>query len=212
MEPTNINQPVQIPTNPNPYDFILNNKKPHRQLIDPNNKQQMYIVAIIGGIVLIVLFMILKSILSGPPIINMQDVTTTLQTQQEIVHLTNQPGTGNLNSLNMPSSLTNTNSTVGIVVASEQTSLLNYLKLNNIKISPSVIALGINTNLDNQLITAFSNGNFNSFFKQTLINEIQVYQNSLSQTYSSATGSHGKDLLKQDYADSKLLLQALSSS
>ncbi len=211
MQPNN-NQPTQSPLNSNPYDFILNNKKPHRQLIDPNNKQQMYVVAIFGGIVLIILFMILKSIFAGPPIMNMQDVTRTLQIQQEIVHLTTQPGSGNLNNLNMPSTLTNTNATIETVITSEQTSLLSYLKLNNIKISAAVISLGVKTGLDAELVTAFSNGNFSTFFKQTLINEIQSYQNSLLQTYSSATGSHGKALIKQDYADTKLLLQALGNS
>ncbi len=219
MDPANFNQPSTNQTgqgavvgNPNPYDFILNNKKPKRQLIDPNNKQQMYIVTIFGFIILIVLFLILKSVFAGPPVINKTYATDTLQIQQEIVHLSSQPGSGNLNNLNMPSSLTNTNSTIGLVIASEQSSLINYLKLNGISISPNVISLGINANLDNQLVTAFSNGNFNSVFKQLLINEIQKYQGYLSLTYSSSTGTHGKALLKQDYADTKLLLFDLNNT
>lgn len=207
--PTNNQQPV---SGPNPYDFILNSSGTKKKFFRTNNTQNNFYLVIFGLVGLIVLLFVLSSVFSSPPLINTVDVTNTLQVQQEIIHLTSFPTNNNVTSPDISDSLNYSNSTVGIVIASQQSALISYLKGINIVINSSTIALGISNKLDNQLSTALSGGNFDSIFKQDLINQINIYKTSLATTFSTSRGIHGKALLSNDYKSLSLLLNALNQS
>ncbi len=204
MDQNNINN-----LNSNPYDFILNNSKSKNPIFNFSNKRQLFILLSVGLIFFIIIFAVINSIFAGKPAIDINSYTRTIQIEQEIVHLTSEPGTSTLTGVNLGYDLTNSNSTINLVINSQEQQLLAYLKQNGYSLSQSTVNLGLNTSVDNALVAAYGNGNFNTVFQQELLSQLNYYQQSLNTTFKLSTGINGKKLLSQFYAQNTQLIKIL---
>ena len=206
MEPNNIS-----PVETNPYDFILNNKPVNKPLIDFNDKKSVTLAGLALIIVIIISLIIIKSIFSGPTIIDISSYTKVLQDQQEIIHLTTEVDNNTFGNLNLSNSLANATITTNLSIISQQNQTQSYLKLNGYSVSPSLINAGINLALDTKLTADYQNTTFYSDYQNALDANLTTYLNDLSSDYKLSTGKHGRIMLQSDYNSTLLLIKMLNS-
>jgi hypothetical protein len=190
---------------PNEYEFITNPSAPQRAGgMGRPNSMIMRIVVVAGGLtVLIILFVILKGVLSGGSAAPLY--FSLLQDQDEIVHLaTNAGQEKSLSQENMNFSL---NAQLSMTSAERQ--FATYLKANGQKINAKQVALKESPLIDKQLTDASAASNYNAVYTEIMKTKLTNYQTSLTQTYKKTKGSKGKALLSQQFEASKLLLQQL---
>lgn len=177
-------------------------------MLPANAPAPMRIAIVVGGlIVMLVLFLIIKGLLSGGG--NTQALINVAQDQQEIIHLT----TNATSNSQVGLSTTNENFavTAQASLTSAQQQLVTYLANNGHKVKDKTLNLKINTTLDQDLTTAATNSTYDSTFKQTMQNQLNNYQQALRTAYQQTKGPKGRKLLNDQYNASVLLLQQLNT-
>jgi len=208
------NNPYQQPAptpQPSGYDFITNPApEPKRgpNLLPSNASAPMRVAIVVGGLlVLLILFLIIKGVLSGGG--NTDALINVAQDQQEIIHVTTN-ATGNTQT-----GLSTTNQNFAVTaqasLTSDQQQLITYLANNGHKVKDKTLSLKISADLDQQLQTAATNSTYDSTFKQTMQNLLSDYQQALRTAYQQTTGPKGRALLSDQFNASKLLLQQLNT-
>lgn len=205
------NSPYQQPApQPSGYDFITNPAPAPKRgpnLLPSNASAPVRIAIVVGGLfILLILFLIIKGILSGgggtPALISVA------QEQQEIIHLaTNATG-------NTQTGLSTTNENFAVTaqasLTSAQQQLITYLANNNHKVKAKALSLKIDASLDQELQTAATNSTYDSTFKQAMQNQLAAYQQALRAAYKQTAGPKGRALLSNQFNASQLLLQQLN--
>lgn len=192
----------------NPYDFILNNNQT-KKTINFQNKRSILLLFSGGAVFIIIIIIVLSSIFAGPAVININSYTKTLQDQAEIVHLTSEVMNNTFGSVGLPVNLNNTTATTNVSLASQQSNMISYLKLNGYTISLATINLGINQSLDKQLTADYSNQTFKSSYQNELTSLLNQYLTDLSTAYKLSTGPKGRIMLKSDYNSIGLIQKTL---
>jgi hypothetical protein len=194
------------PQPPANYDFILNPQKPQRSVVPSSLLQR---VAIIGGgaVLLLILVTVVVNLLKGSDT-SKPALLSVARQQQELIHLTDtaasQVGISSSNSISAV--------TIQLSISTEQKELLTYLGQNNIKVKPADLALGVSAKTDALITSAVSGGNYNAVFHTTLKDELTTYRQYLVRAYSTVKGPHGRNLIKQDVANTDLLLTQLETN
>ncbi len=204
-------QPVHPAAAPEPYDFIMNaEQQPKRGLPFPkaDSTLKRVIFAVGGLFVLLILFIIVKGMLSGGS--DLPLFVSIAQDQQELIHLTS-PTNSTGQQVVLSASSQDFAATTNASVSSSQSALLTYLAKNKYKVKPSLIGLKVSQQLDTQLTNATAAGTYDSTFQQIMKTQLTTYQNDLSATYQKTTGKNGRALLSNDYKQAKLLLTQLGS-
>jgi hypothetical protein len=215
--PTAVPQPAVQPNLPpptpdQPYDFIMDapktpgNGSPLPQLNSTPKRAALFV----GGLfVLLILFLIIKSLLSGTS--NFTLLVGVAQDQQEILHLTSTV-TNASQQQNLSAADQNFAATTSASIGSSQTTLATYMAANKHKLNPKTLNLKVSKALDDQLVTAQANGTYDQTFQQILKGRLTSYSSDLSQAYQKTKGSKGRALLASDYSQAKLLLKQLAAS
>jgi hypothetical protein len=210
MQPNSPYQPVP-PPQPHEYDFLVNSQKPPKRslnLLPSNSSMPIRIAVVVGGLlILIIVFSIIRSVLSGGG--NTPALTTVAQDQQEIIHLTQNATQGQQISL----STTNQNFavTADASLTSAQSQLLDYMKANGHKVKLKTLDLEISTTLDTQIKTAITNSTYDSTFKSIMQNQLSDYQQALRSAYQQTSGAKGRKLLSDQFNGAQLLIKQLNS-
>jgi hypothetical protein len=200
---------------PEAYDFIVNPQKPENRsralpgLPQSNSPAIRAIYFAVGILILLILFVVIKGIIVGPP--KLDSFVKIVQDQQELIHITSNMGTGNSTTQqSLSTGNLNLASTIDLSVTSNQSSVMSYLSKNSFKVSTKTLNLGISTSTDTELTNAQTAGTYNQVFDQVIIAELNSYTSDLKNAYSGA-GNNGKVLLKKEYAQAELLLTAANS-
>lgn len=190
------------------YDFILNPPTKNKMNLD-FSKSKLLVISV-GILILIILFVIFKSLFSSS-VFSKADFLTVVQDQQNIIHVISSDTTTNQEVGLLTPQNQDSVATINLVISSDQQNTLNYLKNNGTVFPLATINLGINTSLDNQINNSINANNYNSTLDQILTNLLSTYSKDLKLAYSSEHGPKGKALLKAEYKDAYLLNKNLNS-
>lgn len=214
MDPNQNPTPIQpLPTapsgqfNPGNYDFITNPKKPKKSFLPGagSSKTQRIAIVTIGAIVILIVFILLYSLLTGGSKSNVAALTTVLQQQTELARVS-ELGSKQAGS----DAAKNIAASTDRVMISESIVLKSGLKTQGIKISTKQILAGRNLKTDQDLSTAQANGRFDDAFTQAIRNQLSDYKKSLMLAYNSTSSKSLKSLLQQQYNDANLLLEQIT--
>jgi len=202
--------PGPAPTGQQPatFDFILNPNKPAKP---PNILAQssalIRILVVAGGfLVFLILFIIVKGILFKGP--DFSGYVSIAQDQQSVINLiTNASGANQLSGL--PTNDQNLAATAELVLTSNQSQVITYLKQNGHSLSSSVLSQTVDGSITSELSNAESAGDYSTVFQNLLTNQLNTYINDINKAMPSS-GVRGKALLKTLYAQAQLMVSQLS--
>lgn len=200
--------PPNNPYNPD-YSFITTPPQtaPHRPLPGTTSRGGRIAWAIVGLVVLLILFNIVKGVVSGPSI--WPQFINIAEDQTEILHLASGAVTAQQTGISTANK--NFALTTQATMTTAQANTLQYLKNNGHKVKSKQLNFKISTSLDSQLTTAAGAGDYDSTFQQIMQAKLNAYQQDLKATYAHTTGPKGKTLLSQDYDAASLLLTELQN-
>ncbi|HVV66445.1 MAG TPA: hypothetical protein VHB72_00010 [Candidatus Saccharimonadales bacterium] len=209
-------QPGQPAVQPNEYAFIMEPAKPPRQKLNliPAGSSLPIRIAVVGGgiIILIILFTVIKGLVTTPPF----DTTAMIglaQDQQEMIHITSQAlQQSKQQQAALSQNTMNFAVTAQASLSSDQNQTLTYLKNNGKKVKSGTLNQKVSATTDSQLSTAASNSTFESTYVQLMETELKNYQTALKTTFVDTKGAKGRQLLNQEYTSSQLLLNQLQNS
>ena len=187
MQPNNPYGPAAPPPQPHEYEFITNSGNTSRKplsILPSGSSTPVRIAIVVGGLLaLLILFIIIKGLLSGggntPALINVA------QDQQQIIHIVTNANEQTQTSL----SGTNQNFAVTAQAAltSAQAQLVTYTANNGHKVGAKTLSLKLSSNLDSELTTAATNSTYDSTFKETMQTQLTDYQQALRAAYAQTT-------------------------
>jgi hypothetical protein len=194
---------------PQPYDFITNPEQPARQRrlpslpgVSPTVTRAIFIA--IGLVVLLILFIIIKGLLSGGS--NLTSFVGIAQDQQELIHL----ATNASQQQGITTSNQNFAATTHLSLSNAQAAIIKYMVTNGQKVNPKTLNLKVSTATDNQLTAASAATTYDQTFQEIMKTKLTAYLNALQQTYKQINGKKGRALLTDDYKQAQLLLIQLN--
>ncbi len=205
-------QPPSQPVSPHPpgYEFLSEPARPSGPKFSlpgiGNSGPMRFLVAGGGLLALLIVFMIVKSILSGGGA-NLDSFVNIAQDQQALIHLTEgvdqQEGISTTNG--------NFAATAQLTLDSAQSDLLKYLATNHKKVSPKILNLKVSAKLDQRLQAAAQATTYDQTFKEILNTQLTDYANDLRTVYQNNAGAKGRVLLSNQYNQAQLLITQLNS-
>jgi hypothetical protein len=207
--PPNTSDPNASPSPAPDYSFIMSPSAPQASSggLPGGNSKVLRIAFISGGImVLLVIFLIIKSVLGGNNA-NLP-LTSVVQDQQAILHIISSTK-DNSSDKSLAGDTQNFADTAQLALTTSQSDLLAYMNSNKIKVKPAVLSQKISSANDNQLSAASQAGTYDQAFRQIMNQLLLSYQKDLQSAYPAAPGPKGRALIKSDFDQSKLLIQAL---
>ncbi|MHB1864913.1 MAG: hypothetical protein ACYCPS_01970 [Candidatus Saccharimonadales bacterium] len=205
-------QPVMPPQQPAPdYNFIYQQSQKKRRLPTLGNSLPVKIVFILLGLlVLVILFIIIKGIIS-PASFSHSDYYVVVERQYEMIHILTVDVTNtNISQLSNADQNFVATATLSLQTAAGKT--LTFMSDNGYKVNLTQLAKAYNVSVDQQLSNSLQSNSFDSEFQSQFRTQLTYYQQELSAAYSSTKISSGRDLLASEYQEAKLLLTALSSA
>jgi len=190
----------------NPYDFIVNpNTSTHpgsgMGSLFGGNAFLMRIAVLVGGaVVLIIVATLVISALT--PKGDKPGLISIAQRQQEIVRVATAAGQ-QTTSQDAKNFIAN----VQMSVSSDQYKTLGYLTTHGTKLGGKALALDQSTTTDSQLADAATANNYDSAVTENLSQQLQVYQNLLSSTFSDTNSKTAQALLQGEYNNAGTLIK-----
>ena len=158
-----------------------------------------------GAIFILMVFIVVKS-LSSSGTSNMASLTTVIQYQQALIHISTvagqQPATNTVTQ--------NSAATIQTSVTSAQQQLATYLKTSGQSVSKSIANKKLSSSTDAQLSAAASTGTYDKTYLMLTRTLLTDYEQALKQAYSQTAGPKGQALLNSEYNSAQLLVQQLT--
>lgn len=191
--------------NPQQYDFITNPAKPAKRSLIPlpgsgGSKKQKILFFVIASLALVTILVLVFSIFFGGKSSGTDKLVNIVQKQNELIRIAD---IGEKKAQGEETKNLAVN--IKLSVTSQQNDLIDYLKKNGKKVSTKELSIGKNTETDSALDKAESNGRFDEAFTSLISEQISDYMSSLQDTYSSISGKNAKQLISDDYNQTKLL-------
>lgn len=193
------------------FGFIMEPPPPPRRSLLPTNASLPLRIGVVAGgfIVLLILFSVVKGLLSGSG--NTPALISVAQDQQKIIHVTTSVITPQNDQAVLSDNNKNFAATAQLSMLSAQQQMLLYLKSNGKKVNAKTLNLKINAMTDQQLAASATNSTYDSTFKQIMQDQLSEYQASLKQAYQQTGSAAGRKLINDDYKASQLLLTDLNT-
>lgn len=194
------------PQAPQPdYNFILNPETPPKKAVIGGNSMAARIAIVAGGlVVLAIIALVIMKLLSGGSGFDKPSLLSVAQDQTAMVQLLSSTAP-TLTNANIKNAATTTQLTLG----TQQAELLSYLATHKYKPNQKALALKVSSQDQKQLQDASTSSNLDSTLKTVLNDKLTVYQRDLTTAFNKA-GPQGKELLKNHYDQTTLLLQQLN--
>jgi hypothetical protein len=204
-------QPTDQPQSPDQsYAFITNPAQPPKQSRFSGFRSSslpIRIGVIAGGLlVLLVVFLVLRGLLSSSP--KLDSFVTVAQEQQELIHLVENSN----QQASLSASSQNVAATMLASLTTSQGETIKYLTSNGKKIDAKQLNLKVSAATDTQLTDAEAAATYNQTFREILQTKLKAYESTLSSTYNQTQGKKGKALLKDSYRQAQLFQTQLSES
>jgi hypothetical protein len=187
----------------NPYEFIVNPNAPGRSRnLFGSLTSSWKALAVLGGGVLVVLFVIGIVLSSLAPKGSTPGLTAAVQRQQEIVRIAT---AANQNATSPD--VRNFAVTVELTVQSSQQQTLAYLAGHGTKINAKLLALDQSSQTDTLLTNAATAGNYDATVTQNLTSQLQTYEGILTNTFKQTNNASTRALLQADFQTAEKLLK-----
>jgi hypothetical protein len=191
-----------------PYDFITHPQQPVRQsglagIFSSSSLPVRVLLAAGGVLILLVLFVIIRGVLSSSP--NLDAFVPVIQDQQELIHIVQGAGKGGEQQQSLTAANQNAAATIGASLTTSQSETLKYLAANKKKISQKQLNLKVSAATDKQLADAAAAGTYNQTFHDILEAKLAAYGSALDQAYKQGPGPKGKTLLTDSYKQFQLM-------
>jgi hypothetical protein len=193
----------------NPYDFIMNPQKPQRDpisLFTGGNMIKRAIIAVVGLIVLIVLYSIVSGFLNGASSDQINRLISIARTESEITRVT---GAVNMTKLN-DRNVINYATTAKLSAQSSSHEILAVLAARGKKVKTTDIST-VDLGNDAALKQGEENGRYDQAMKQLLDKLLARYQQQLAAAYTPGTLKE-KQVIKSANDQVNLLLSKKQSS
>jgi hypothetical protein len=200
-------------SNPNPdYNFILNPQTPSKSFLKIGNLSAKGRLIVVGLIIILILviFAIIKSLLTTP-VFNQNDFLSLVKQQQQLIHIVTVDVQTSQEQANLTGGSINFVTSANLVISTDQAKTIKYLKLNGVTINPQALNQSYSPTFDTELKNSLNTNTFTQTMNQIMQSELNIYKSDLLQTYQTTNGPHGKVLLRQEYANCELLIRELSS-
>jgi len=191
------------------YTFITNPETPPKKLVINIASRSLVarlIIALVGMFVLLIVFVIIKSVL-GSGSSNGPALLSVIQDQQELVHLATNAG----QQQGADTTTLNSAYTVQAAVTTAQQQLTTYCSNIGLKFVATEFSQKVSSQVDAELTTAATNGTYDQTYQSVLQSMLATYGQDLKQAYRQTQGPKGRALLTADYNGQQLLLQQLNS-
>jgi hypothetical protein len=194
------------------YNFIMADSKPPSKLNGLlRGSLTTRILVLLGGLlILLIVFAIVKSLLTTPQF-STADYITVTQQQAEINYILTTDLTADTRQAALTPANNNFAISAQLSIASAQSQILTYLKTNHVKVSPKQLTANLDKSVDTQLSNSLTTNDFNQVFVQVMQNELQIYAKDLSRAYNTSRGPKGRTMLINQYNGARLLYKQLSA-
>lgn len=203
------NSPGNIPPPPsNNFDFIVNPPQKTKKSLLPSfggNSFLPKILFVIGGAVGLMVILWVVTIIFGGGNVNVGNITGLVQTQQEIIRVSDTAGESIFGQ-----ELRNSSATTRTSVISQQAQWFTVLGEEGRELGKEELALKQNTETDQRLETARTSGTFDETYTEVLQELLVNYGNQLEAAFNQAEDSDEKQRLSNHYRDVVLLLEQLT--
>jgi predicted metalloprotease len=201
--------PGNIPPPPsNNFDFIVNPPQKTKRSLLPSfggNSFLPKIILIVGGAVGLMIVLWVVAVIFGGGSVNVGNITGLVQTQQEIIRVSDTASESIFGQ-----ELRNSSATTRTTVISQQNQWTGILGEEGRKLSKEELALKQNAETDQRLETARTSGTFDETYAELLQELLVNYGNQLESAFNQSEGSDEKELLANDYQEVVLLLEQLT--
>jgi len=186
------------------YDFIMNpgsgNLPKKKGGLLGSGSTPTLILAIIGGVILVVVLFVLYSMYGGQPDNKLQLIKVAQQ-QQELIRISKigvKESTGTQSR--------NLAMTTQLSLTSDQAPLLASLKKQKVKIGSKQLAGLKSTKTDQMLETAKNNNRFDEEFMEYIQEQLVEYQKNLETAYKETVNKSLKETLKFQYENASVII------
>lgn len=188
----------------NPYEFILNPDKPQKPKPLKSmggNRFILTIVALVGGVLLLMIVVTVLLNALAPKKINKEELIGLTQTQQELIRISNQGGSGATRQTTR-----NLATTVEYTMLTQQKETLKLLGQNGVKVGPKELALKQNAQTDQKFTSAKATSTFDPTFTDIIESELTTYSATLKALFAKATTQKERDWLGDYYQQTQQLI------
>lgn len=203
------NSPGNMPSPPpNNFDFIVNPpQKPRRSLLPSfgGNSFMPKIILIVGGAVGLMIVLWVVTVIFGGGNVNVGNITGLVQTQQEIIRVSDTARESIFGQ-----ELRNASATARASVITHKNQSVAVLTEEGRKLSKEELALGQNAETDQELETARTSGTFDETYQEVLQNLLVSYGNQIEAAFNQSQDDDEKALLASQYQSVVLLLEQLT--
>lgn len=163
------------------------------------------ILFVIGGAVGLMIILWVVTVIFGGGNVNVGNITGLVQTQQEIIRVSDTAGESIFGQ-----ELRNSSATTRTSVISQQAQWFTVLGEEGRELGKEELALKQNTETDQRLETARTSGTFDETYTEVLQELLVNYGNQLEAAFNQAEDSDEKQRLSNHYRDVVLLLEQLT--
>ncbi|HEX7633206.1 MAG TPA: hypothetical protein VF401_02665 [Candidatus Saccharimonadales bacterium] len=207
-------QPLQAPTHqPSDYDFIMSPQKakgPGLKLPGAGSIIGRIALVVVGLIVLLMIFTILKSVFNRKP--DLTPFVGIMQDQQQVILI----ATDAAGQTAITQDDKNIALTAKLTVNTDQKKVYNYLTGNGVKFNekafPTLLNARVDSRITSQLATAATNSTYDTTFRSAMQQKLTTYMQDLKQVYTANKGPVGRGILNDNYNNAEKLLKQLNQA
>lgn len=218
QSPPTENLPPPPPAPTTPYDFFLEQPKPHapQNPLSPsgkrygaaalagNSRRSKFILLAGGGIAAVIILMIITALLPKDPTAGQWFAIA--QRQQELIRVCT------LGSKAKYQATRNFAITCQTGITSSQRELLAYMDKSNLDYNSKELGQKQDSKTDTRLKSAASSSTYDDTFREIVETQLTSYNRSLTAQLGSTTGPNGREVLTKNQRSAELLLQMVKDN
>lgn len=193
----------QGPNQQNPYDFLSDSKKKPTpfSFLDAGSKKSRIIIAAAGTVILLLLASLAIGLIGGAGKADTVSLIAAAQQQNELIRLA-EIGV----SKSRGQEAKNIAITTKLTLQSQQSEMLNAVKMKNKKFSKKDLVSPDSKKHDEILLTAEQNNRFDEAFLSLMEEQLISYQQVAERAYRGAEGVRLKEALSNQYHSANILV------
>lgn len=216
QQPQAENLPPPPPAPTTPYDFFLDQPKPHAPAspLSPggrrygavlgNSQRNRFLLIAVASLTVIILLMLVITFLPKDP--TAQQWFAIAQRQQELVRICSQGSKAKYQATR------NFAITCQTGVTGNQRELLSYMKKAGFSYNEKELDLKQDTRVDTRLKSATASSTFDDAFREVVETQLTSYDRALTAQLASTSGPDGREVLTKNQRSTELLLQMVRNN
>jgi hypothetical protein len=196
-------QPSFQPPANNPYEFIMNPQQPQKPKGFGGGGNLPMILGLVAGgaVVLMIVLALVVNLLGGSKGANTEDFVGLVQSQNELVRVSNQGVKDGIQQSTKSLAVT-----TEYAMRTQQRETIALLTKSGRVLGEKEPSLKQNAKTDQQFTTAKSTSSFDLVFSQVMQNELTTYASNLKALFTKTTNPEVRDQLSDYYEQTQLLI------